>query len=193
MKNAKKLLLNFPKIDFHNIDLVLDSGENRHVVFEKRAGVTRFKIPEELSESILKILPKEFQPYVFCINLSHIQSAVPHYHTYDESVINHYLDTEEYETTFYERIRESDESQDMLFPKERLIRTVSLSSIIPIEKFTAKTGETYILNSKSIHSVSQKDNNFLNYDKFRPIKEEKRIAIQIWTKCPFDLAKSIFS
>lgn len=192
MKNAKKLSILFPKINVDDIDLVLDSGENKHVIFEGRAGVTRYKIPRTLNNEILNCLPEQFQTYVFCINLSKIQSAVPHYHTYDTTVVNYYINTDNYETTFYESKSEIIQTEtEFEFPIEGLIQVVNLDSVVPIEKFVANSGDVYALNSRAIHSVSQIENNQSSYNKFRPIKEEKRFAIQIWTKCPFQLAYEI--
>lgn len=189
MKNAKKLSLQLPTIDIDNLDLILDSGESRHVLFENRAGVTRFKLPVEATEKILDSLPVKFRPFVFCINFSHIRSAVPHFHTYDDSVINYYLETEDYETIFYEKLDNFEKSEETVeFPEEGLIQVVDINSVRPVEKFVAKSGDIYVLNSKAVHSVSQIENNQTGYDKYRPVREEKRLAIQIWTKCPFDLA-----
>lgn len=194
MKNAKKISLQLPYFNYNELELVRDSGESRHVIFEDRAGVTRFKLPLELNNQILSILPIKFRHFVFCINFSHIRSAVPHYHTYDESVVNCYLETEDYETTFYETIDCNQQVNELVeFPEEGLIKVVDINSVRPVEKFIAKSGDTYILNSKAIHSVSQVENLSVGYNKYRPIREEKRLAIQIWTKCPFELACYLLS
>jgi hypothetical protein len=118
-----------------------------------------------------------------------VQSAVPHFHTYDTSVVNYYINTDDYETVFYETSNKSiDLAECVEFPKEGLIQVVDISSVNPIEKFIAKSGDAYVLNSRAIHSVSQLENNLPGYDRYRPIKEESRSVIQIWTKCPFNLA-----
>jgi hypothetical protein len=194
MQNAKKLSLTLPKIDINTLELLPDSGESRHVLFEDRAGVTRFKLPKTLSEEILSCLPIKFRSFVFCINFSHIRSAVPHFHTYDESVINYYLETEDYETTFYEKVNNTNDVEEKVeFPEEGLIQVVDINSVQPIEKFIAQSGDIYLLNSKAVHSVSQVENTLSGYDKYRPVREEKRLAIQIWTKCPFRSAYYLLS
>lgn len=194
MDNAKKLSYQLPILDLDNFELIPDKGEFRHVIFENNAGVTRFKLPDTISKNILSCFPAQFVPYVFCINLSYIQSALPHFHTYDESVVNYYIDTDEYETIFYRStVDPIDTKTDLNSANEGLIKFVNINTIEPIEKFVAKTGDCYVLNSKAIHSVSQINDTRTSLEKFRPIKKEHRIAYQIWTKCPFDLAISLLS
>ena len=189
MINAKKLTLQFPTIDLENLELIEDKGEFRHVLFENRAGVTRYKLPDITYESVLNCLPEAFQSFVFCINFSMVQSAVPHFHTYDTSVVNYYINTDDYETVFYETSNKSINVEECVeFPQEELIQVVDISSVNPIEKFIAKSGDAYVLNSRAIHSVSQLENNLPGYDRYRPVKEESRSVIQIWTRCPFNLA-----
>jgi hypothetical protein len=187
MIHAKKIDIDFSSIDVNNLKLTPFRG---HVVFESRVGVDRFNVEKSVENQIKTLIPQKLKNFIISVNLTFIQEAIPHRHNIDHSVINYYFDTDEYETIFYEGPvkKESFVSNDF----GNAYFEADLNEITPVEKFIAKSGDTYILNTRTTHSVSHVLNQSSDYNKFRPLVPGKRRALQIWTMCPFEIICNMF-
>ena len=188
MKHAKKIFLDFSSVNIQNLKLIPFTG---HVVFEGRVGVQRFNLEKSVEQEIIKLLPEELENSIISVNLTYIQDTIPHKHNYDYSVINYYFETDNYETIFYEGPVSNERIVSDDFGNAYI--EADIDKIIPIESFIAQSGDTYILDTRAIHSVSHIDNLSAGYDKFRPLISGKRKAIQIWTSCPFLKKSKMFS
>jgi hypothetical protein len=188
MKHAKKIRLDLPTIDLNKIQ---ERSLGKHVVFENQVGVDRYHFDLATYFKIRDCLPKDLIPYILDINLSIIKSTVPHTHSADESVINCYLEPSNYVTTFYDG--EIDSKAVVVSDYGNLIYEADLNKIIPVEQFIAQPGDIYILNTRVVHSVAQADNTASGYDRFRPIRDDVRKVIQIYTLCPFEKTCKMFN
>lgn len=132
-------------------------------------------IPRKYSKELLNTLPKELHPIVIGTAVTNIQHVLPHVHTNDKCVINFYKYTDNAPTIFFDGVVEKDASKefgDGYFHCQEKYLTES-------ERFYARSGEVWILNTTVPHSVLKTNGS------------GDRVAYQVYFSTPYETVLKI--
>ena len=153
-------------------------------------STVRRYIPKNIVSIFKAALPQKIIPCISGVTMTEITLLAPHVHTREMCVINFYQKTAGEVTAFYEGGIEVDDSWTL--DNGNGYYLVKPSSITKTEEFIATDNSVWLLNTRQPHSVEEPNDARSGNEKYKPIREEKRILIQAFFDLPFDEVANYF-
>ena len=189
---AKKLDIKCPEVlNIENRPHIEAYGKLR---ISKSPSIVRWKLEEV--DQFINLFPK-LKPYLYKSALTKIMLLTPHVHTNEKTIINFYDRTDNEVTSFWdgEYIRDDRLTLD----NGDTYYYVDAKKLKVGFRYTAQTGDVWILNTTKAHSVlpdesfeqNMKDDNFRDKRLVRYNKSIERRAVQLAFLEPVDVIMDI--
>jgi hypothetical protein len=187
MKHAAKLKLDVPMPFLGKAKVVI----GQHVIKKHGYGlfgydkprVVRRYLPRKQTELVRAALPDSIKAALVSVNLTEIKLLAPHVHTFEQAVINFYIEANGEKTTFYEGEVIVDDAG--VADNGNGYLNVQRDVLTETESFIAQPGDVWLLDTMAPHSVGYANDLRDPHTHFEPVNDETRLAMQAFFHIPY--------
>jgi hypothetical protein len=187
MKHAVKLTL--PPIPIYS---QFSTTPQRNVGVQEGYATTLISLhsPMDQLAAVKSVLPKELVPHLMSVTILRVRKCFPHIHVGTGlAAINWYIETNGETTAFHEGNEHGADTGRFEDSKNGYILP-PLDTITEVESYVAKEGDTWLINLRTAHSVTDIPNEPDLEKRYKTRDGEFRLMLHAAFNCEYERAKA---